>query len=251
VNGFPDQAPVRPNLSIGDSLAGTQAAMGVVMALLNRAKTGKGQVVDMALYEAVYNMMEGVIPDYSCLGVVRQPSGTTVSGIVPTNTHKCKDGKYVIIGANSDEIFRRVMNMMGRSDMANDERYATNNGRVTHQEYLYQVIDEWCQSLPLADALKKLGEAGCPAGPIYDAADMMADSHFQARGMFEDIVTPTGVEFKIPAMVPKLSETPGNTEWCGQDVGSHNEQVLREYLGYDDDKIERLRKEGAIGSEGK
>jgi len=249
VNGFAGQAPVRPNLSLGDSLAGMQAAFGVVMALYNRTKTGKGQVVDMALYEAVFNMMEGVIPDYSSLGHIRQPSGTTVSGIVPTNTHVCKDGKYVIIGANSDQIFVRVMKIMGREDMATDPRFADNAGRVEHQETIYKVIDDWCASLTLAEALDKLSEASCPAGPIYDAADMLQDPHFNARGLFEDIETPTGLKFKIPAMVPKLSETPGKTEWCGPQVGAHNMQVLGEYLGYSSDEIQRLRQEGAVGSE--
>jgi len=249
VNGFAGQAPVRPNLSLGDSLAGTQAALGVVMALLSKTKTGKGQVVDMALYEAVYNMMEGLVPDYTCLGEVRQPSGTTVTGIVPTNTHKCKDGKYVIIGANSDEIFVRVMKMLGREDMANDARFKHNAGRVEHQDMIYLAIDEWCASVPLAEALDRLRAVGCPAGPVYDAADMVADPHFQARGMFEDIETPTGLKFKIPAMVPKLSDTPGNTEWCGPEVGAHTRQVLSEYLGYSDAEIRRLRAEGALGAE--
>jgi len=240
---------VRPNLSLGDTLAGIQAAFGVTMALLNRTRTGKGQVVDMALYEAVYNVMEGVIPEYSCLGQVRQPSGTTVSGIVPTNTHRCKDGKFVVIGANSDQIFVRVMKMMGRTDMAEDERYAQNAGRVEHQDYIYKVIDDWTSSLPQSEVLAKLQEAGCPAGPIYDAADMVADPHFNARGMFEEVVTTSGLNFKIPAMVPKLSETPGKTKWCGPDVGAHTREVLMEELGYTESDVVRLRSTGAIGSE--
>lgn len=230
-------------------MAGVQAALGVVMALLHREKTGKGQVVDMALYEAVFNMMEGVIPDFTCLGLVRQPSGTTVSGIVPTNTHRCKDGKFVIIGANSDQIFGRLAKAMGRTDMASDDRYADNTGRVEHQAYIYKVIDDWCASLTLEEALDKLKEANCPAGPIYDAADMLRDPHFNARGMFEDIETPTGLKFKIPAMVPKLSETPGGTEWCGPQVGAHNRQVLVEYLGMTAEDIGRLQAVGAIGVE--
>lgn len=249
VNGFPGHTPVRPNLSLGDSLAGIQAAFGVVMALLNRTKTGRGQVVDMALYEAVYNMMEGVVPDCSALGHVRQPSGTTVSGIVPTNTHRCRDGKFVIIGANTDQIFARTMKIMGREDMATDARYADNAGRVEHQEEIYEVIDAWCASLTLAEALEKLSEAGCPAGRILDAADMLEDPHFRARGMFEDIETPTGLSFKIPAMVPKLSETPGRTNWCGPQVGAHNHEVLGEYLGLSTEEIRRLQALGAVGAE--
>mmetsp|Transcript_64556 Transcript_64556/g.124473 ORF Transcript_64556/g.124473 Transcript_64556/m.124473 type:complete len:620 (+) Transcript_64556:1-1860(+) len=249
VNGFPGQSPVRPNLSLGDSLAGVQAALGVMMALLHRTNTYKGQVVDMALYEAVYNMMEGVIPDYTALGVIRQPSGTTVSGIVPTMTCTTKDGKYVVVGANADPIFKRVMEKLGRPDMANDDRFKDNAGRVKHQAEVEKPITDWIASLTQQEALKALAEAGCPAGPIYDAADMLNDPHFQARGMFEDVETPTGLRFKIPAILPKLSESPGSTLWCGPEVGAHTHQVLSEYLGYDDALIERLRAEKAFGLE--
>jgi crotonobetainyl-CoA:carnitine CoA-transferase CaiB-like acyl-CoA transferase len=250
VNGFPGQPPVRPNLSLGDSLAGVQAAMGVTMALLHRTKNGgKGQIVDMALYEAIYNMMEGVVPDYTALGAIRQPSGTTISGIVPTMTCTTKDKKYVVVGANSDAIFKRLMEKMGRHDLANDERLKDNAGRVKYKDEVEGPIDDWVATLTLEEAMKALGECQCPAGPIYDAEDMLKDPHFQARGMFEDITTPTGLKFKIPAMVPKLVDTPGNTEWCGPEVGAHTSQVLSEYLGYDEAKIARLREEGAFGSE--
>eukprot|EP00403_Amphidinium_massartii_P020690 CAMPEP_0178387006 /NCGR_PEP_ID=MMETSP0689_2-20121128/8854_1 /TAXON_ID=160604 /ORGANISM="Amphidinium massartii, Strain CS-259" /LENGTH=743 /DNA_ID=CAMNT_0020007363 /DNA_START=110 /DNA_END=2338 /DNA_ORIENTATION=- len=241
LTGFPGQNSVRPNLSLGDSLAGVQAALGVAMALLSRSKTGRGQIVDMALYEAVYNMMEGLIPDYTTLGYIRQPSGTTVSGIVPTNSHVCKDGRYVVIGANADQLFKKLMTLMGRKDMAEDERYATNVGRVEHQEEIYGAIDAWCASMPAVEVLAKLNDVGCPAGPVNDAADMMADPHFQARGMFEEVETPTGLKLKIPAMVPKLSETPGQTRWCGPQVGAHTKEVLKDYLGYSDDTIAKLR----------
>eukprot|EP01062_Namystynia_karyoxenos_P066716 TRINITY_DN60653_c0_g1_i1.p1 TRINITY_DN60653_c0_g1~~TRINITY_DN60653_c0_g1_i1.p1 ORF type:complete len:492 (+),score=148.55 TRINITY_DN60653_c0_g1_i1:74-1477(+) len=249
LNGFPGQAPVRPNLSLGDSLAGLQAAYGVAMALLHRERTGKGQVVDMALYEAVYNMMEGVIPEYSALGQVRQPSGTTVTGIVPTNTYGCKDGKFIVIGANSDHIFVRVMKMIGREDMATDERYKHNDGRVTHQELIDKVIGDWCAAHTQKECLEELRKADCPVGPIYTAEDMLADPQYNARGMFEDITTPTGLSFKIPAMLPKMSDTPGNTEWCGPEVGAHTREVLSTVLGYSDEEISRLRDERAIGAE--
>lgn len=249
INGFPGQPPVRPNMSIGDSLAGVQAALGVTMALLHRTKTGKGQMVDMALYEAVYNMMEGVIPEFSALGQIRQPSGSTISGIVPTITARCSDGKDVVIGANGDAIFPRVMRVMGREDMAADERYKDNAGRVVHKEYIEKVMNDWCLERTAEQVLAGMGEAQCPAGPIYNAEDMMNDPHFKARGMFEEITTPTGLTFKIPAMVPKLSDTPGNTEFCGQEVGAHNSQILRDYLGYDDEQIKRMREDKAVGSE--
>jgi crotonobetainyl-CoA:carnitine CoA-transferase CaiB-like acyl-CoA transferase/isopropylmalate/homocitrate/citramalate synthase len=249
VNGIPGQPPVRPNMSLGDSLAGVQAAFGVTMALLNRTKTGKGQMIDMALYEAVFNMMEGIIPDYSALGLIRQPSGFNLPDIVPSMTCTTKDGKYIIVGANSDAIFKRVMEKLGRPDMANDEGMKDNAGRVKHKEKVETTINDWIACMTQEEALKALGEAGCPSGPIYDAADMMKDPHYNARGMFEEITTETGLTFKIPALVPKLSDTPGNTEWCGPEVGTHTSQVLKDYLGFDNEKIERLRAEKAFGTE--
>jgi len=249
VNGIPGQPPVRPNMSLGDSLAGVQAAFGVTMALLNRTKTGKGQMIDMALYEAVFNMMEGIIPDYSALGLIRQPSGFNLPDIVPSMTCTTKDGKYIIVGANSDAIFKRVMEKLGRPDMANDEGMKDNAGRVKHKEKVETTINDWIACMTQEEALKALGEAGCPSGPIYDAADMMKDPHYNARGMFDEITTETGLTFKIPALVPKLSDTPGNTEWCGPEVGTHTSQVLKDYLGFDNEKIERLRAEKAFGTE--
>merc|ERR1711924_257780 len=164
-------------------------------------------------------------------------------------TCTCADGRYVVIGANHDKIFPRVMELIGRSDFANDPRMALNQGRVKHAHEIEPAIDEWCATLPRAEVLKRLNNIGCPCGPVYDAADMMNDPHYIARGMFEDIETPSGLKFKIPAMVPKLSDSPGNTEWCGPDVGAHTKQVLKEYLGYDDATVARLRSEKAVGSE--
>jgi crotonobetainyl-CoA:carnitine CoA-transferase CaiB-like acyl-CoA transferase len=247
LNGFPDEAPVRPNLSMGDTLAGLHAALGIVLALIQRGKTGgaAGQTVDVALYESVFNILEAVVPEYDGAGVVRQPSGSTVTGIVPTNTYRCGDHKHVIIGGNGDSIYRRLMEAVGRQDLAQDPRLAHNTGRVEHEREIDAAISAWTASLSSDQVLERLDEARVPAGPIYSVKEMMADAHFRARGMFEEVEV-DGEALKIPAIVPKLDETPGRTDWAGPEVGSHNEEVYREILGYDVDEIDRLRKAGVV-----
>ena len=203
INGFPGQAPVRPNLSMGDTLAALHAVIGVLLALQQRtASNGAGQVVDVAIYESVFNMLESVIPEYDGAGVVRGPSGSTLTGIVPTNTYPCADGKYVIIGGNTDSIFKRLMHAAGRSDLADDPRLADNAGRVKHQEEVDGAISRWTATLGSEELLERLAEAAVPSGPIYDAEDMMRDAHYNARGMFETVEV-DGEALKIPAIVPR------------------------------------------------
>lgn len=251
VNGFPGQAPVRPNLSIGDSIAGLHAAFGVVMALYARdagrlsEQQGCGQVVDVALFEAMFNLMEGVVPEYSGAGVVREPSGTTVTGIVPTNTYCCGDNKYVVIGGNGDSIFKRLMQAIGRDDMADDPALANNAGRVRQEQAIDQAISAWCGALSSAEVLQVLEAARVPSGPIYNVADMAADPHYRARGLFEP-VTVNNKTLEIPAMSPRLSATPGQTQWPGDVVGSHNKQVLLEELGLTAGEYEGLKHNGVI-----
>lgn len=247
VNGFPGGPPVRPNLSIGDTLAGLHCAFGIVMACVHRMKTpdGRGQVIDTALYEAVFNLLEGVVPEYDGAGVIREPSGSTLTGIVPTNTYRCTDGKYIIIGANGDSIFKRLAEKMGRPDIANDPRYADNAGRVQHEPELDAAIGAWTESMDSETALTKLEEARVPSGPIYSVADMFADEHFQARGLFEE-VSINGKPLKIPGMVPKLSETPGRTDWAGPEIGAYNEEILGGLLGMSDDEMKKLQDDGII-----
>ena len=187
VNGFPGEAPVRPNLSIGDSIAGLHAAFGITLSLLSRQTSGQGQVVDIALYEAMFNLLEGIVPEFDGAGVIREPSGTTVTGIVPTNTYRCSDGKFVVIGGNGDSIFKRLMEAAGRADMAHDTRLANNAGRVEHEQDIDKAISSWCQKHTSAEVLKILEEASVPAGPIYNAEDMLADPHFNERGLFEQV----------------------------------------------------------------
>lgn len=247
VNGFPDQAPVRPNLSIGDTISGIHAALGIALALIQRQKDPQesGQVVDVALYESMFNLMEAVVPEFSGAGAIRQPSGTTVTGIVPTNTYRCKNGKYVVIGGNGDSIFQRLMQTAGHSEMANDSRMANNAGRVIHEQEIDNAIAAWCMSKNSEEILELLDKAKVPAGPIYNVQDMFEDPHFNERGMFEQVEI-NGKPLKIPAILPKLSETPGRTDWPGGDVGSHTEDVLKNILYLSDEDIGKLRTSGVI-----
>jgi crotonobetainyl-CoA:carnitine CoA-transferase CaiB-like acyl-CoA transferase len=247
VNGFPDEAPVRPNLSIGDTISGIHAALGIALALLEREKNseGEGQVVDVALYESMFNLMEAVVPEFSGAGVVREPSGTTVTGIVPTNTYRCKDGKYVVIGGNGDSIFQRLMEVAGRPDMAVDPRMANNSGRVQHELEIDNALAAWCMSENANEILQRLEAARVPAGPIYNVRDMFADPHFNERGMFERVEI-NGKPLAIPAILPKLSSTPGRTDWPGGDVGSHTHEILQSILKFSPQKIAELKNAGVL-----
>ncbi len=241
VNGYPGKAPVRPNLSIGDTIAGIHAALGICLALLERDKAddGKGQVVDVALYESMYNLMEAVVPEYDGAGVIREPSGTTVTGIVPTNTYRCRDGKYVVIGGNGDSIFQRLMIAAELPAMGEDPRLASNAGRVAHEQEIDQALGAWCSSNDAAQILALLEEHRVPGGPLYNVEDMMQDEHFKQRGMFEQVEI-NGKPLKIPAILPKLARTPGSTEWPGQKLGSHNREVFSKILGMSDAEIAAL-----------
>jgi crotonobetainyl-CoA:carnitine CoA-transferase CaiB-like acyl-CoA transferase len=246
VNGFPAERPVRPNLSLGDTIAGLHAALGILLALFERQKSDKGQVVDVALYESVFNLLEGVIPEFDGAGVIREPAGSTVTGIVPTNTYRCADGKFVVIGGNGDSIFKRLMATAGRADMADNPAMASNAGRVEHEAEIDTALDSWCRSLPSEQVLTLLEKARVPAGPIYSVADMFNDPHFQARGLFQQVEI-NGKPLKVPAITPRLADTPGETRWPGGEVGSHNDAVLREELGLSDEEFAALKADGVIG----
>src|SRR5210317_94513 len=236
INGEPGKAPVRPNISLGDTVAAIHAALGVLLAVIQRHKTGRGQVVDVALYEAIFNLLEGIVPEYDGAGVVREPSGTTITGIVPTNTYLCSDGKYVVIGGNGDSIFKRLMTEAGREDMANDPALEHNPGRVEHQDAIDQALSDWCAQPPASEIIDRLEAVRVPVGPIYSVEDMMADPHYQARGMFESVEI-NGEALKIPAILPKLRGTPGRTDWPGTAIGSHNREILGEVLGLDKSQL--------------
>ena len=239
VNGHPNQAPVRPNLSIGDTISGIHAALGICIALLEQKKSGSGQVVDVALYESMFNLMEAVIPEYDGAGVIREPSGSTVTGIVPTNTYRCQDGKFVVIGGNGDSIFQRLMIVAGYPDMASDPALASNLGRVEHEAEIDLALSNWCAKNDSESILNSLNESKVPGGRIYNVEDMINDEHFNARELFETVEI-NGQPLKIPAILPKLTKTPGATRWPGPALGEHNEQILGELLGLSSEAIVEL-----------
>jgi crotonobetainyl-CoA:carnitine CoA-transferase CaiB-like acyl-CoA transferase len=247
LNGFENEAPVRPNLSIGDTIAGIHAALGVTLAIIERSNNekGEGQVIDVALYESMFNLMEAVVPEYDGANIIRQPSGTTITGIVPTNTYRCRDNKYVVIGGNGESIFKRLMIAAGRADMAEDPVLSNNSGRVIHQDAIDKALADWCHENDSRTIIEILENERVPVGPIYNIEDMIADPHYQARGMFEQVEI-DGKPLKIPAILPKLDSTPGETQWSGPKLGSHNNEVLAGILGLDKERLEALRKSGTI-----
>jgi len=246
VTGYPDRAPVRVGISIGDSLAAMFGVIGALMAIHHRQATGRGQVVDVALYEAVFAMMESMLPEYGMDGFVRERSGAALPGIVPSNTYPCRDGKYVVIGANADSIFKRMMRAIGRPDLADDPTLADNAGRVRRTDELDRVIAEWTSAHDLERVLEVLEKAEVPSGRIYSIADIAADLHYQARGMIERHALGKQSEVTLPGFVPKLSETPGETRWIGPRLGEHTDETLSS-VGSDSAEIERLRASGVIG----
>ncbi|MDB6061889.1 MAG: carnitine dehydratase [Verrucomicrobiaceae bacterium] len=246
VNGYPGEAPVRPNLSIGDTIAALHAVLGIAFALLARKQPGQaGQVVDVAIVESMFNLLEAVVPEYSGAGIIREPSGTTVTGIVPTNTYRCNDEKYVVIGGNGDSIFKRLMRTIGRADMADDVELEHNPGRVKNETAIDAAIAHWCAGLTAPQVIALLDAAQVPVGPIYNVADMLQDPHFRARELFEEFVV-NGKPLTIPAIAPRLSETPGRTDWTGPAIGSHNAEIFSTLLQLSATEQDVLRADGII-----
>lgn len=248
LTGYPDRPPVRPNLSLGDTLAGLHAALGALMAVYYRdvVGSGRGQMVDVAIVEAVFNMMESLVPEYDKLGYIREREGSKLSGIVPTNTYVCKDGKYIVIGGNGDTIFKKLMCAIGRKDLAEDPRLRHNAGRVEHEERIDSAIEAWTKSHTFREVFETLEAAGVPCGPIYSIAEIMRDPHFIARGLFEEVTILDGEQLRIPRILPFLSETPGQTKWVGPPLGAHNEEIFKGVLGLSDEELEALHEEGVI-----
>jgi formyl-CoA transferase len=259
VSGHPDRPPVRIGISIGDSVAALHGVIGAMMALRHRDATGgrwngkqgaecvagQGQMVDVALYEAVFNMMESLVPEYDHAGVVRERTGGALPGIVPSNTYTTGDGENIVIAGNGDAIFKRLMLAIGRDDMANDPALARNDGRVPRTAEIDDAIQAWCAGRNIDEALAALKAADVPVGKIYSVRDMLSDPQFLARRMFEQHSFADGTPIKLPAITPKLSETPGETKWLGPGLGEHTAEVLRT-LGYDDEHITQLKRDGVI-----
>lgn len=246
VTGYPDRPPVRVGVSIGDSIAALHGVIGALMALHHRnLNGGRGQFVDVALYEAVFNMMESVLPEYDMFGFVRERSGASLPGIVPSNTYVTRDDRYVVIGANADAIFKRMMNAIGRPDLANDPALARNDGRVARTEEIEKTISDWVAANDLDRVLAVLEKAEVPSGKIYDIADIAKDAHYAAREMIRSHRLGDGTSVKLPGIVPKLSATPGDTKWVGPKLGEHTAEVLSR-LGYDEARQKDLKKRGVI-----
>ncbi len=230
LTGNPDEVPVRTNLSLGDSLAGLHAVLGILLALEARRRDGRGQVVDAAIFESVFNVLESVVPEFARAGAVRGPSGPTVSGIVPSNAYPTADREWVVIGANNSANFRRLMQAIGRKDLAADRELEDNPGRLRRQGEIDGAIARWTRSLPAESVVEQLVAVAVPASTIYTVADMFADPHYQARGLFEHVRT-AGRALVLPAMLPRLAGTPGGTDWAGPDLGAHNVAVFCDELG--------------------
>jgi len=247
VTGEPDRPPVRDNLSLGDSVAGLHAALGILMALYHRdAKGGGGQVIDVALYETVLNLMEGTISEFDLAGIKREREGMRLTGIVPSGTYPCSDRAYIVIGANGNSIFRRLMSAMGRDDLGSDPRLAQNDGRSRHVDEIDDAISAWTMRRTAQEAIGLLEAAEVPAGPIYSAAEMLEDPHYRERGVYQEVELPSGESVKLPTIAPKLSGTPGGLRWIGGPLGAHNEEVYREWLGLPAAELARLKSEGVI-----
>ncbi len=245
LTGEPGRVPVRVGVSIGDTLAALHGALGVMIALYHRkANGGKGQQIDVALHEAVFNVMESLIPEYSAFGAVRQASGSSLPGIAPTNAYACEDG-YVLIAGNGDSIFKRLMHAIGRNDLADAADLAVNAGRVARVAELDAAISTWTATRTIGDVLQAMEAARVPAGRVYTARDIHEDPHYRARDMILRQRTRDGYELDVPGIVPKLSETPGSLRSPAPRLGEHTEQVLRE-LGLSDTEIAALRKTGAV-----
>jgi crotonobetainyl-CoA:carnitine CoA-transferase CaiB-like acyl-CoA transferase len=256
LTGDPDRPPTRVGVSLGDSVAGLYAAFGALVALLKRERSlqegdqPQPETVDVALYEAVFGLMEDLLPEHDAHGVVRERAGAALPGIVPSSTYPCRGGTWVVVGGNGDAIFRRLMLAIGRPDLAAHPTYAENAGRVAHREIIDDAISAWTREHDLDSAVHELEQAGVPVGPIYAAADILKDPHYAARGMLlrQDVELEAGDvrQVTFPGVVPKLENFPGSARWVGPELGQHTDEVLAELLGVDAAECLRLREAGVV-----
>jgi len=245
----PGRVPVRVGVSMGDTLAALHGVIGILLALQHRHRTGEGQVIDVALYEAVFNCMESLLPEYSAFGAVREPGGSALPGIAPTNAYRCQDGAYALVAGNGDSIFKRLMGVIGRPDLAADPALAHNAGRVLRVDELDAAIGQWAAALPVNAVLAALDAASVPAGRIYTVADIAADPHYQARGMLAQVSMDDGSALTVPGFVPKLSRTPGSHRRNAPALGQDTDAVLRE-IGLTTEQIEALQARGIVAGSG-
>ena len=246
VTGTPDRPPSRVGVSIGDTLSALYGVIGALMALEARRASGRGQVVDVALYEAVFSVMESMLPEFDRFGAVRERTGSILPGIAPTSAYRCADGSFVLIAANGDSIFRRLCRAIGRPDLADDPSLAHNDGRAARQQWLDDEIERWTLARTPDEVVAAMHAADVPASKIYTIRDIVADAQYAAREMIREITLADGSSLKVPGVVPKLSATPGGFDAGGPTLGQHTDEVLRE-IGYDDAAIKELRARGVIG----
>jgi formyl-CoA transferase len=251
VTGYPDRPPTRIGVSVGDSLAGLHGVVGALMGLLSRQRQApaRGESVDVALHEAVYSVMESLIPEHSAYGVVRSRTGNEMPGVAPSNTYLCKDGDWVVIGGNANGIFVRLMNAIDRPDLAADPRFADNKGRAEHSQLLDAAIEAWTSLRSLDEVMAVMVQATVPAGQIFSAEDIVKDPHFWARGMLieERVLVDDSVETVLfPGVVPRLEQMPGRVTWLGPELGEHTDEVLTGLLGMPAEQVASLREEGVV-----
>ena len=239
----PGRVPVRVGISIGDTLASLHGVIGILLALQERHNSGKGQIIDIALYEAVFNCMESLLPEYSAFGEVRQAAGSALPGIAPTNAYQCADGGYVLVAGNGDSIFKRLMTVIGRDDLGNDPQLENNDGRVKRVAELDQAIGEWAKTLSTTKALEVLDSVAVPAGRIYTVADIASDPHYKARENIQTIQMQDGSKVDVPGVIPKLSRTPGSIKTLAPDIGQNTDEVLKS-IGLTDDQVASLKERG-------
>ena len=246
ITGHPNEVPVRAGVSLGDTIAGLHGALGVLLALYERdARGGQGQMIDVALYEAVFNLTESLLPEYSAFGAIRQPAGGALPGIAPSNAYLCADGQYVLIAGNGDSIYKRLMSLIGRSDLGEDPTLALNDGRAKRVIEIDAAINAWTKTLTLDEVLKGLLEVEVPSGKIYTAKDIAEDPHYHARGVIETVQAANGLKVQVPGIIPKLSQNPGSIRYRAPTLGEHTNEVLKS-AGLTEEQITILKKSGVL-----
>ena len=246
ITGHPNEVPVRAGVSLGDTIAGLHGALGVLLALYERdARGGNGQMIDVALYEAVFNLTESLLPEYSAFGAIRQPAGGALPGIAPSNAYRCKDGQYVLIAGNGDSIYKRLMTLIGRADLGEDPDLERNDGRAKRVQEIDTAINAWTGSLSIDEVLKALVVAQVPSGKIYTAKDIAEDPHYHARGVIETVEGADGLKVQVPGIIPKLSQNPGAIRYRAPILGEHTDKVLQA-AGLTEEQITLLKKSGVL-----
>ena len=239
----PGRVPVRVGISFGDTLASLHGVIGILLALQERHNSGKGQIIDIALYEAVFNCMESLLPEYSAFGEVRQAAGSALPGIAPTNAYLCADGGYVLVAGNGDSIFKRLMTVIGRDDLGNDPQLENNDGRVKRVAELDQAIGEWAKTVSTDKALEILDSVAVPVGRLYTVADIANDPHYKARGNIQTIQMQDGSRLDVPGVIPKLSRTPGSIKTLAPDIGENTDEILQS-IGLNKSQVASLKERG-------